>query len=124
VFKSSHVGPDEGCVAVSGKPRPEQDIDMNQGYPSPGNTLGGGEPDAHQAMGRREIPLRSISPNRCEFTEQNVRHYKNGAARLNVRQELRVARAARAAAAGKARLARAEQAGGARAVRHGAGCAA
>ncbi len=42
--------PDEGCVAVSGKPRPELDIDMNQGYPSPGNTLGGGEPDAHQAM--------------------------------------------------------------------------
>ena len=51
MFKSSHVGPDEGCVAVSGKPRPELDIDMNQGYPSPGNTLGGGEPDAHQAMG-------------------------------------------------------------------------
>jgi hypothetical protein len=32
------------CVAVSGMPRPELDIDLNQGYPSPGRTLGEGEP--------------------------------------------------------------------------------
>ncbi len=49
--------------------RPELDINLSYGYLSPGGVLGGGESDAHQATGQWELPLQSISPNRCEFTE-------------------------------------------------------
>jgi hypothetical protein len=34
--------------------------------------LGGVEPGAHRAMGQWEMPLRSISPNRCELTERTL----------------------------------------------------